>query len=244
MWARRLASANDTVIPAGESTTVAVAGRDGVPTDATAAVVSVTSRAADTAGALFVYPSGGTAPSDPAVYARAGERVTGTAIVPLGSNGNVDVSNVGGSDRAVDVDIVGWYAAPSASGPGANGIGYVAKRHPKPVLDTATDRGLGSLGPDATGTFGVGAAVPNGARAVVMQVTVKQANPATRLTLWRADKARPGTVNLSVPGGRTVTTMVIVPVRATQPRVSIHNHAGSVSIRATVVGYYLDPSLG
>jgi hypothetical protein len=57
-----------------------------------------------------------------------------------------------------------------------------------------------------------GGSIPSGATAVVLNLTVVNANSTTLVTLWPDGTAVPGTSNLDVLGGKTISTLVQVGV--------------------------------
>lgn len=82
-------------LSSGDATTIQVAGRTfsgtAVPSNATAALVKVTSVNPASAGSLTVYTSGRRPTGAPTVSYRRGQSVSGTANVPLDSRGRLSV---------------------------------------------------------------------------------------------------------------------------------------------------------
>lgn len=86
-----------TSLGSGDTTTLQVAGRTfsgtAVPSNATAARVSITSINPSSAGSLTVYTAGTRRPSTPTVNFRRNQNNTGTATVALSSQGRLTVQS-------------------------------------------------------------------------------------------------------------------------------------------------------
>src|SRR5580704_4619440 len=82
-----------------------------------------------------------------------------------------------------------------------------------------------------------GTSIPTGATAVVLNLTVVNANSTTFLTLWPDGTGQPGTSNLDVLAGKTISTLVQVGVSA-GGFIDIANAAGSADIILDYYGYY------
>ncbi|MFD0569019.1 hypothetical protein ACFQ0T_06790 [Kitasatospora gansuensis] len=94
------------VIPANGVKTVDPRGVSGVPVlNSTAVGASVTAFGADAAGAVQVYPSGGTAPAGSTVNYLPGIENTGFALAKLGTDGRISLRNTGTTPVTVWVDV-------------------------------------------------------------------------------------------------------------------------------------------
>ncbi len=90
--------------------TIAVAGRAGIPDDATAVVVNLTAVAPDASGYLSVYSSGSAPPTSNLNFA-VSETVANTAVVKLSANGTFRVVAGGAVNTAhLVVDVVGSFS--------------------------------------------------------------------------------------------------------------------------------------
>ncbi|MFJ6622952.1 PKD domain-containing protein [Kitasatospora sp. NPDC091335] len=126
---------------AGQSSfDVAVAGRNGVPGNATAVALNLTVTGPQEAGHLIAYPSGQAAPTTSSVNFTAGQTVANAVIVPVGPDGKISIRN--GSWRPTDVviDVVGYYTPDSRS---AFVSGSVSLR----LVDSRTNRWGRPAGP-------------------------------------------------------------------------------------------------
>ncbi|MGW6618415.1 hypothetical protein ACWGA0_33795 [Streptomyces erythrochromogenes] len=111
---------------------VEIAGRAGVPKGATAVAVNLTATNPRSAGHLTAYPSGKAAPVTSNVNFTAGQTVANAAVVPIGTDGKINVRNGGWDPADVVVDVVGYYTPESRSALVAHGIPYR-------LLDTRKD---------------------------------------------------------------------------------------------------------
>jgi hypothetical protein len=95
-----------------ETRTVAVAGVSGIPTNATAVYVNITSVGGNGWGWLSVWPTGSPRPDVSNVNWPGGIDVPNMAIVALGSNGTLqlynDASVSGSSTTHVLIDVMGY----------------------------------------------------------------------------------------------------------------------------------------
>lgn len=109
---------------------------------------------------------------------------------------------------------------------------------PKRVLDTRTGTGAPKrqLGPGGTVTLTV-PGLPADATAVALNVTATRPSTATFLTLYPADRARPGTSSVNAAAGQTIANLVTVGV-APGGTVKVTNAKGAVDVVADLAGYY------
>lgn len=222
---------------AGAVVRVAVAGRAGVPADAVAAVVNVTATDAVAPGFVQVFPAGAdvVGRSSTLNVEAAGATVPNLAVVGLGDGGALSVYTQSGAHLVVD--LFGWFA-PSGAVAGGRFQGLGA---PQRVLDTRTAGGPlvagGSrrLALTATG----GGPVPDGARAVVMNVTATDAaGPGyVQVVPTGGSTAFGASSNLNVDrAGQTVPNLVIVPV-GTDGSVTFYSQRGTQLV-VDVAGWF------
>jgi hypothetical protein len=137
----------------------------------------------------------------------------------------------------VFVDLVGWWAPSDVVG------GRLFQpRATTRVLDTRTGLGarkgkVGKGGVVAVKVAGKGKPAPKGVRAVVMNLTARDATAATFVTTWAYGVKRPAISDLSVPAWRTTANLVVVRV-GTKGRIKVGNNAGWTNLVGDVVGYY------
>jgi hypothetical protein len=211
-----------------QTRTVPVAGVGGVPADAQAVVVNVTSVAADAAGYLVAVPHGSTAISASTVNHRPGGDATNRSTVTL-AGGALDVLDVGGSADVV-VDVVGWY------GPGA-GAAFTPIA-PVRAFDTRTAGGPLTAGEARDFPVGAAAGVPAGSVGVVLNITATQQTAwATYLTAWNGSGSRPATSDLNTGGGRDESNLAVVRPSSSGV-VRVYNNLGSTHLVGDVFGYF------
>ena len=191
---------------------VQVAGRGGVPTNATAAVLNVTGVNTTAPGYVTVYPSGTDLPTASNVnFDGAGQVMANMATVKLGAGGSVDVYMQRKMDVAVDVS--GAYVP--VAGPVSKGRLVTRPDGAFRVLDTR-DRGNGVAGTTSERVDVSAAGVPADAVAVVVNITAT----VTGTGFWTAyplGQQRPNASNLNIdqPGetraGQAIVLLSGVP---------------------------------
>ena len=82
-----------------------------------------------------------------------------------------------------------------------------------------------------------GGAIPSGATAIVLNLTVANINATTFFTLWPDGVSEPGTSNLDALAGHTISTTVVVGLSSAGV-IDIANVAGSADIILDYFGYY------
>ncbi len=230
-------------VPAGGTISLAVAGVNGVPANATAVVLNMTTtQATGPESFLSVYPSDGTLPTVSNLNFTSGPPSTNAVVARVGTDGKVKIyNNLGSTDVVADLN--GYFAAPVAVGTAPPGQVYYPI-NPVRALDTRNGTGTpggvsGQLGAGNTidlAVAGVGG-VSTGATAVVLNVTAADSpGPESYLTLFPSGTARPLASNLNFVAQQTVPNLVMV--RLNNGKVSIYNNLGSVAVIADIQGFY------
>ena len=197
------------LLAAGSVTRVAIS-TGGAPTDASAAVLNVTVTGATGAGYVTVFPCGFQMPLASNLNFVAGSTVPNAVVSMVGAGGEVCLYNSAPTHLVVDLN--GYYGAAS---------GFVSVV-PGRVLDTrlgsTTVDGIGSntgLRPSGSVTevlvTGRGG-VPSNASAVVLNVTVTEAQAAGFVTVFPCGTPRPNASNINTPAGATVPNAVVAQV--------------------------------
>jgi hypothetical protein len=211
----------------------AIGGTAGTDPASSAAVVSVTVDKGKGSGNLFVYPAGADRPKS-ALLSYGRDARTVQTVIPLGRNGSLMVENSGSAARAVDLDIVGAYEPAALPG----GRGFASRRQPKTVVDTAKDLGLQSLRGGATKDFSVAGLVTTDTTAVLLEVTGRKPRSDAALTFWRPGRGYPGTTDMTVGAGDTVTGTIVAPV-SRSGRIRVRNAGASgMDVRIAVLGVF------
>ncbi|MGW4158760.1 hypothetical protein [Streptomyces sp. NPDC004788] len=220
-------------LPGHRTLSLTVAGRGGVPTGAKSVVLNVTATDPATATTVAVVPQGGlTSWSGTSLLnPSAGETVSNLVVAPV-VDGKVHLYNNAG---AVDLiaDVQGYYV----DGPGS----WFEPLTPARLLDSRSDPVLGTFKLGAGQTFDLpvasrGGVTSSDVTAVVLNLTATNVTAGTYLSAYPYGTARPGVSNLNVPAGKTVSNLVVVPVK--DGRITLYNHAGSVDVIADVQGYF------
>ena len=223
-----------------------VAGRAGVPLDATAVVLNVTGVAPSSGTDLRAYPTPVVLSSVPLVSNLNLDRGITRAnlvTVPVGSKGRVRLRNQAGSVHLL-ADLAGFYS------PGAAAAFTAAD--PVRILDTRS-----ALGTPGTARLGGGevldldvtggnSPVPAGASAVALTVTAVSATTSTDVRVYPTPvgvSAPPVVSSINVRPGPPVPNVVIVKVGANR-QVRLRNEAGAVHLLADVAGWYDSSSSG
>ena len=261
--------AGDT-LTAGRTLTVSVAPSGISPNNVpgstnhvTAVVVNITAVDPSASGYLTAFAAGQTVPLISTVNFIAGETVANEATIATGNTGDphygqLTVYNYTGSTDVV-IDVQGYYTT-VGYGYGISGLynpvtdTNTMTNHPVRVLDTrplSGQQGAGeTLGPQQTLSFFPGTAtfpdnfnaIPEGATAVVLNVTAATSTADSFLTVWATGGSQPLASNLNFPAGKIVPNRVIVPIDPTTGQVSIYNWAGNTDVVVDLDGYYMPHS--
>ena len=214
---------------------VDILGGEGVPANATAAVVNVTIIGAGGKGYVTVYPSGEGLPTTSTVNSEvAGRTIANMAHVKIGANGSIDLFRSTSMNLAVD--LVGVYV-PVAGGVSEGRLTTLASGAVR-IFDTR-DRGYGvgagSVTPVNLGTAGL----PTGQAAALVTITAVTGNPGY-WTAYPTGETRPNvsTVNLDTVG-QTRAGQAIVPLNGLQT-FNIYS-AGGGHLIVDLVGWYTGP---
>ncbi|WP_416396092.1 MULTISPECIES: hypothetical protein [unclassified Curtobacterium] len=210
-------------------TKVPLAGKGGVPSNATAVVVNTQVSGPSAAGYVRVTPAG----QDPGVVTQlfgAGQSLSNLAIVKL-VNGAVQVKLSKGS-ATVYLDVAGYY---SASTTGSVFVPIDTTRAYGGTI-TSTTRTV-----RLTGTAGV----PGTATAVVANAEVTGPTSAAYLRVTPAGADAQVATQLFTPG-RSVANLVMSKVTGSSVdrRVQVKASTGSAVLHLDVAGYFLDGSSG
>ena len=216
----------------GETWTVPIAGKAGVPGDAVAVALNVTSDQATSPTFLTVWAAGTGRPSTSNLNPTPERAVPNMVIAQLG-NGAINVYNLKGA-VAVIIDVVGYFKPGSAVG--------LVPMQPVRLLDTREGLGVaarGKAGPGAvldlqiTGVAGV----QPGATAVALNVTATQPDQPSFLSVYPSGEALPQTSSVNMVAGQTVPNMVMAKLGA-NGRVSIYNLKGNTHVVVDLLGCF------
>ncbi|MFJ6783477.1 hypothetical protein [Streptomyces yangpuensis] len=231
-------------VAAGGEVSLQVAGRAGVPqAGARAVVLNVTVTDPKSDGHLTVWPSGTARPDSSNLNWTTGRTVPNQVVVPVGEDGRVNLRNAGWGTAHLIADVFGYYSD-DASGSTFTAAG------PARLLDSRTAVGRPGTTPVPARSevtlqvAGRGGVPQSGARAVVLNLTVTDAQDDGHLTVWPSGIPRPDASSLNWVSGQTVPNHVVVPV-GSDGTVKLFNASwGTTHLIADVFGYYSDDRAG
>ncbi len=217
----------------GPASTLAlpIHGSAGVPADAAAVVLNITSTAASAASFITVWPSDAAQPTTSNLNPFPGRNIPNQVVSKIGADGTIRIFNAFGNGDLV-VDVMGWYD----SGVGSPGARFHALE-PRRVFDTRITSGP-AFGPAETRqlplTGGV-SGVPSGAVAVAANVTVTNPSVGGFLTFWpNGPKPQTSAVNF----GRLETTANLGTFALGGDATNVFNYAGSTDVIVDVAGWF------
>jgi hypothetical protein len=225
----------------GEIRTVHVAGKAGVPSNATAVVANVTVTGTTSAGLATVFPAATRRPVTSTLNFIRGEVATNRFVSGL-SGGKLSVyTQVSRAD--VVVDVVGYFGSSAGTA--------FTPLTPTRILDTRRANGVpGNAAVPGGSTTVVPVAgrggVPSDAAAVVMTLTTTDVTKNGFVTAWSGTGPRPVASDVNTWSGHTVANLVVVqlgrgPASGAGPgvgSVSLFNAGRSAHLVGDVLGYF------
>lgn len=208
-------------LDAGVTRRLVVAGRNGIPSDATAIAANLTAVRTTGAGTVSAHLCGTPATTYSGAWSAAGQRIGTGQIITLDGTGSICLTATATTD--VVVDVTGWFS-PTSSG----------RFNPITPVRVADSRTGSQISSKVTAGRVVGvsvagrASVPAGARAAVLTVTVSRPADRGYVTLYACGATRPSTWSISFGAGESRSNQAWVRLGSTGTR-----HAGRVCIRST-----------
>ena len=194
-------------LPGGSITTVNVAGRAGVPVDAKAVAVNVTTINPSLEGFATVFPCGEALPLASTLNFTAGSIVSNAAMVKVGAGGAICFFSNVETDAILDVN--GYDAAPAV----VQFMQPTRILETRPGLTTADHlfEGTGLRPPDSVLELQVGGRVgiPTSIRAAVLNITVTQTGAPGFITVYPCGGTRPIASTLNYGSGTTVANLAV-----------------------------------
>ena len=181
-------------VAAGSTTRVAIAGADGVPGGAVAAVLNVTAVGPSAKGFLTVFPCGEDQPGSSNVNFEAGRTVPNAVVATIGTGGEVCVFSSVETNLLVDLS-------------GAVSSGF-AGLVPDRLLDTRAS-GRVAAGSTTRVTIAGVDGVPAGAVAAVLNLTAVAPSGQGFLTVFPCGEDQPGSSNVNFGAGQTVANAAV-----------------------------------
>src|SRR5664279_5707454 len=228
-------------VPALGTANVQVTGQGGVPVtnvNVAAAVLNVTVVSPQAAGYLTVWPSGIGRTDTSNLNFQAGQNIPNTVIVPVGSDGRIQLFNGSAGTVHVLVDVTGYTLAGTPTTAGA-----VVSVTPARIADSRTafqiTGAVPALGTANVQVTGLGGVPVTNVAAAVLNVTVVSPQAAGYLTVWPSGIGRTDTSNLNFQAGQNIPNTVIVPVGSDGKIQLFNGSAGTVHVLVDVTGYTL-----
>jgi hypothetical protein len=229
-------------VTGGNSISLQVTGRGGVPSSGVAAVV-LNLTATDVTGLTYItaWPDGTARPTASNLNPAPGQTIANRVIVKVGTGGLVDLFNAYGSADLI-ADVSGWFTDGSVAMSSGTFVGLTPSR----ILDTRNGGGgLGtSLWParpvavQVAGRGGVPAMnAPTPPTAVVINVTITGGTAASYLTGWPDGAAQPLASDLNWVAGQTIPNLAVVGL-GSDGKLAIYSPYGYTDVLFDVVGYY------
>ncbi len=213
-----------------------IAGRNGIPSDATAVSVNITVTASKAVGYIAAYPTGSVAGSSTLNF-MPHQTVPNAAIVSIGTGGSITLRNGSTGTSHLIVDVTGYYTAATSKVPGV----YV----PQTPVRVADSRSTGAVVPNGDLVVDLSAQIAASLGAVtvppsaVVNVTVTSPQTNGYATAYPSGSALPVASTLNFSGGKTLANMTIVKVGA-DGRIRVRNaSSGSSQLVVDLSGFFV-----
>ncbi len=208
----------------GTITEVKVAGRGGVPTDASAVAVNVTAIGPAAAGFVTVFPCGEALPLASTVNFSTGAIVPNSAMVKVGAGGSICIFSNTDIDLVLDVN--GYDAATAV----VQFFEPARVLETRPGLTTADHlQEIGAARPsDSVLELQIGGrlGIPTAIRAAVLNITVTEATGTGFLTVYPCGGSRPLASTLNYTQGATVANLAVATT-STDGKVCIYTQTAT-----------------
>ena len=222
---------------ADSTTAVHVAGRAGLPANATSVVMNLTATEAPAQGFITAYMCGASVPATSSLNYAPGVTVANMAVVALNSGG--DACFYAKSPTQLIIDVSGYFI-----GSTYHPVRPARLADSRPGASTVDGRaqGTGTQSTETTLTLSVGGrgAIPPRASAVVLNLTSVNASSGF-LTAFAAGAKKPGTSNLNYAPWRAVANSAIVQLGA-GGNVCLYSF-GATDLIVDVVGWFEGPTV-
>ncbi len=218
---------------AGEAWSFTFKDKFGIPGDAVAVALNLTSVGATVASFVTAWPAGDSRPPTANLNPVPGLAVPNLVVGRLGTGGALSLYNNSGSVELV-ADLVGYFKTSSTTK-------FTAIK-PARLLDTRDGTGASAPGPIGAGQS-IDLVVTNrggtaaDCTAVALNITVTEPTAAGYLTVSPAGAQRPLAASINMEPGQTVPNLVFAQVGA-GGKVSIFNYDGATHVVADVLGCF------
>lgn len=198
-------------------------------------VVNITATQPTAAGFLTAYHSGVSAPRTSNVNYGPGQTVANLAIVEVGADGYITISNSSAGSVHIIVDVTAYFG-PSGQWDAPGSYRPLA---PQRLLDTRTSSGPVPGGGTVPLRLGGATGVPANASAVVANLTVTQPTSNGFISAYPTGSSKPNVSNQNYAQNQTIPSLAVVPVGPDGTVTIANSSSGTVQIVADVFGYFL-----
>lgn len=211
-----------------------VAGRNGIPAEATGVIVNLTVTSPTAVGYITTWPSDEPMPVVSNINFLVGETIANMNTLALGNNGALNVFNNAGTTHVI-VDVIAWL------GPQADAGTRFIPIIPERTADTRAYGGYPALpvqaGQEAIFTSGDLAANLGGVRAALINITVVEPSADTYLSVYNSFRSRPNASTINVARGQTRANIPIVEI-GPGSSFAVFNANGTANVIIDVIGYF------
>jgi hypothetical protein len=233
MPTRLLDTRSSRIVAANGSVLVPVLGQASVPsTDVRAIAVTVTAVTASQVGNVVVYPNGTAKPATSTLNLLIGQTVANSAIVQVGVDGKVKLTNSSARPVHLLLDIVGYYIGGTASFGGA----YVPVA-PTRALDTRASAPIAKKTARTVPIGGAARPVPLTATVAYNLTAVQPAAPGN-VRAYPTGSPLPNASNVNANVGQTVPNLAITRL-GSGGAISLYNDSvGPLDLLVDVAGNF------
>ncbi len=220
-------------------TDLALGNRGGLPDSSIGAVVmSVTALNAASEGFITFWPTGASLPVAGNINPNPGLTISNLIVTKVGANSRVSIFNGGTGATALVINVQGWLPAAS----GYNAITPARFLDTRPNATTVDNQGLPDAALAAAGTMNLTIAgrdsIPADAASAIVKITGVTPSADGYVTLWAAGQTQPGTGNVNLNTGLTMSNLAIVPI-GSAGQISIYNGStAATNLTADVQGWF------
>jgi len=222
---------HDSALASDDALTLTIAGADGgdLPSSGiTAVALNLTATNETANGDLVAYADGATEPSTSSLNYFSGVNIANYAIVPVGSNGKIEIYNNSTGTTNVIADVSGYFSTTSTSS--------FVPVSPIRSLDTRTLID-GTVEPDTIAQDPYLTSSLNNATAYAITATVTDATSNGALTIYPASTTVPSVSNINWSTSETIANSTYVTPGATGIYF-YNNSTGSIDVLADEFGYF------
>jgi len=225
-------------IAADSGVPVTIAGADSIPSGVSAVAVHVTVVDTTGNGWIAAEPDGAGVPSTSILNYLKGQTISNTVIVPVATDGKIELYNGGGS-TSVDLlaDVAGYFSAsaPDAYYPVTPYRAWDTRSNGDKL--TADDTETYSLTAHEPGILG-NLTIPAGA-SLVTNLTAVDETANGYIAAYAAGTSLPTVSNLNYLTGQTLAGLAILPTTGSGQDVDVYNNStGSTDLLVDVFGYF------